>query len=290
MAAGFVHGVLNTDNINITGESFDYGPWRFLPTYDPGFTAAYFDETGLYAFGRQPDDAALEPDAARRMPAAAGAAGRAGGGAQRFWPAFQRAIWRRRAARGWACAPAATSADGELVERLFALPRARPGPVRAVLLRLARRLRQRRAGRAQPVGRALRDRGVRAAARDAWRSSSRRRTPPRPSLLRSAPTPCTMLIDEIEALWAPIAESDDWTPSRGQARARSTRCGRPTPRASPRHRHRVRWCRSATGRSRGIGLAASITCCPARAYIILQADPLRPAGEVGEPQLERRRP
>src|SRR5690606_8871732 len=34
IAAGFVHGVLNTDNINITGESFDYGPWRFLPTYD----------------------------------------------------------------------------------------------------------------------------------------------------------------------------------------------------------------------------------------------------------------
>ena len=31
MAAGFVHGVLNTDNFNVTGESFDYGPWRFLP-------------------------------------------------------------------------------------------------------------------------------------------------------------------------------------------------------------------------------------------------------------------
>src|SRR5690606_36395807 len=58
IAAGFVHGVLNTDNINITGESFDYGPWRFLPTYDPDFTAAYFDETGLYSFGRQPDSLA----------------------------------------------------------------------------------------------------------------------------------------------------------------------------------------------------------------------------------------
>ncbi len=53
MAAGFVHGVLNTDNINITGESFDYGPWRFTPKWDPRFTAAYFDELGLYAFGRQ---------------------------------------------------------------------------------------------------------------------------------------------------------------------------------------------------------------------------------------------
>lgn len=54
MMAGFVHGVLNTDNMNITGESFDYGPYRFLPTYDPNFTAAYFDHSGLYSFGRQP--------------------------------------------------------------------------------------------------------------------------------------------------------------------------------------------------------------------------------------------
>lgn len=55
MAAGFVHGVLNTDNINVTGESFDYGPWRFAPTWNPSFTAAYFDHNGLYAFGRQPE-------------------------------------------------------------------------------------------------------------------------------------------------------------------------------------------------------------------------------------------
>jgi len=54
MVAGFVHGVLNTDNMNVTGESFDYGPWRWLPRFDPGFTAAYFDQQGLYAYGRQP--------------------------------------------------------------------------------------------------------------------------------------------------------------------------------------------------------------------------------------------
>lgn len=53
MAAGFTHGVLNTDNLNVTGESFDYGPYRFIPHADPGFTAAYFDQTGLYAYGRQ---------------------------------------------------------------------------------------------------------------------------------------------------------------------------------------------------------------------------------------------
>jgi len=55
MVAGFVHGVLNTDNMNISGESFDYGPWRWLPAWDPSFTAAYFDHAGLYAFGRQPE-------------------------------------------------------------------------------------------------------------------------------------------------------------------------------------------------------------------------------------------
>src|SRR6266496_4448576 len=46
LAAGFVHGVLNSDNINITGESFDYGPWRFTPYWEPEFTAAYFDHYG----------------------------------------------------------------------------------------------------------------------------------------------------------------------------------------------------------------------------------------------------
>lgn len=55
MTAGFVHGVLNTDNMNITGEVFDFGPYRFLPYYNPYFTAAYFDSQGLYAYGRQPE-------------------------------------------------------------------------------------------------------------------------------------------------------------------------------------------------------------------------------------------
>ncbi|PWG01556.1 protein adenylyltransferase SelO family protein [Sphingosinicella humi] len=55
IVAGFVHGVLNSDNIAITAESFDYGPWRFTPFWDGTFTAAYFDHIGLYAFGRQPE-------------------------------------------------------------------------------------------------------------------------------------------------------------------------------------------------------------------------------------------
>jgi serine/tyrosine/threonine adenylyltransferase len=54
MTAGFCHGVLNTDNMSITGESFDYGPYAFIPHYNPGFTAAYFDHGGRYSFGNQP--------------------------------------------------------------------------------------------------------------------------------------------------------------------------------------------------------------------------------------------
>jgi uncharacterized protein YdiU (UPF0061 family) len=54
MVAGFTHGVLNTDNMSLAGESFDYGPFAFLDRWDPGFTAASFDHDGLYAYGRQP--------------------------------------------------------------------------------------------------------------------------------------------------------------------------------------------------------------------------------------------
>ncbi|MEH1773142.1 MAG: YdiU family protein [Nostoc sp.] len=54
MAAGFCHAVLNTDNMSITGESFDYGPYAFIPTYNPYFIAAYFDYSGRYCYSHQP--------------------------------------------------------------------------------------------------------------------------------------------------------------------------------------------------------------------------------------------
>ncbi len=54
MASGFCHAVLNTDNMSITGESFDYGPYAFIPNFDPQFTAAYFDHYGRYSYGNQP--------------------------------------------------------------------------------------------------------------------------------------------------------------------------------------------------------------------------------------------
>jgi uncharacterized protein YdiU (UPF0061 family) len=54
MSVGFCHAVLNTDNMSITGESFDYGPYAFIKEYDPKFTAAYFDYGGRYSYGNQP--------------------------------------------------------------------------------------------------------------------------------------------------------------------------------------------------------------------------------------------
>jgi uncharacterized protein YdiU (UPF0061 family) len=54
MAAGFCHAVLNTDNMAITGESFDYGPYAFMERFNPRFTAAYFDYSSRYCYGNQP--------------------------------------------------------------------------------------------------------------------------------------------------------------------------------------------------------------------------------------------
>jgi len=53
MSVGFCHAVLNTDNMAITGESFDYGPYAFITQYDPKFTAAYFDYYGRYCYANQ---------------------------------------------------------------------------------------------------------------------------------------------------------------------------------------------------------------------------------------------
>jgi len=54
-AYGFVHGVLNTDNMSILGETFDYGPYSFLDGYKPQQVSNYNDHQGRYAFERQPE-------------------------------------------------------------------------------------------------------------------------------------------------------------------------------------------------------------------------------------------
>ena len=51
---GFVHGVMNTDNMAVSGETIDYGPCAFLDAYDPGTTFSSIDRFGRYAYGSQP--------------------------------------------------------------------------------------------------------------------------------------------------------------------------------------------------------------------------------------------
>ncbi|MCC3861853.1 protein adenylyltransferase SelO [Pseudemcibacter aquimaris] len=53
-AFGFAHGVLNTDNMSITGHTFDYGPYGFMEQYDPYYICNHSDDHGRYAFNKQP--------------------------------------------------------------------------------------------------------------------------------------------------------------------------------------------------------------------------------------------
>ena len=200
IAAGFVHGVLNTDNINITGESFDYGPWRFLPHYDPTFTAAYFDQTGLYAFGRQPDTLAWN---LTRL----GEHADLEAGLNRFWPAFQRAIWAAVLDR-LGLESLGVEADSLLVQEVFNFLGETQMPFEQFFFDW----------RGGDGARAMRSPAAEYYRRPAFEALS--------SLLTAHPmssnanldhpyfareTPRTMLIEEMEALWAPIAERDDWS-------------------------------------------------------------------------------
>ncbi|NLC04563.1 MAG: YdiU family protein [Tissierellia bacterium] len=52
---GFIHGVMNTDNMTISGETIDYGPCAFMNTYDPNTVFSSIDRRGRYAYGNQPN-------------------------------------------------------------------------------------------------------------------------------------------------------------------------------------------------------------------------------------------
>jgi len=54
MHVGFIHGVMNTDNMTLSGETIDYGPCAFMDTYDPGTVFSSIDHHGRYAYGNQP--------------------------------------------------------------------------------------------------------------------------------------------------------------------------------------------------------------------------------------------
>ncbi|MFL6853696.1 MAG: protein adenylyltransferase SelO family protein [Sphingomicrobium sp.] len=197
IAAGFVHGVLNSDNINITGESFDYGPWRFAPEWDEEFVAAYFDEIGLYAFGRQPE--AIHWDLAQL----AGCLSMIGDAPAlsdllASWPGrFQEALSDRMLDR-LGVAPRGEAEDRPLVSAMV-------GALRTRLVGIDRFFFDWRGGRT-PTSELYRD-----GAFDELRARLEGRQAPLSHPYWSDAAPCSMLIDEVESIWSAIADSDDWS-------------------------------------------------------------------------------
>jgi uncharacterized protein YdiU (UPF0061 family) len=191
MVAGFVHGVLNTDNMNVTGESFDYGPWRWLPTWDPGFTAAYFDHAGLYAFGRQPE--ALHWNCGQFAVALRLLADSPPliAALERFGPLYMENVARR-----WCW-------------RLGLEPQGIEEDTRLVSL-CEQAMRE---GALQPDAFFFAHRGGRGAAEGELGEALAAYAPlPGDHPYWSDPAPQSLLIDEVEAIWAAIDAGDDWGP------------------------------------------------------------------------------
>jgi serine/tyrosine/threonine adenylyltransferase len=210
MAAGFVHGVLNTDNLNVTGESFDYGPWRFIPTSQPGFTAAYFDETGLYAFGRQPEAvswALAQLGGALSLACPAPVLEKE---LERFAPAYQSGL--RHAMFGRLnLAPSDFERDLAFLQSTFNwLTESQAGYDQFFHDWHGGAASADRAN-ASPQAALYADAAF-AAVRDGL--EQRTGSGDDGALSRAyfqRPTPTTMLIDDVETLWAAIAERDDWS-------------------------------------------------------------------------------
>lgn len=211
VAAGFVHGVLNTDNLNVTGESFDYGPWRFLPSYQPEFTAAYFDQTGLYAFARQPEAvfwALTQLGGALKLVAEAEPLTDALNG---FGPAYIRELRAAFLSR-LGVLSLGEAADQRLLDATLALLK-EGGEV----MRWEPLFHDWFAGFASSA-RALggpRGKLYQGEAFDAFRFALFEHVPDRPERLEhpvfARPEPEEILIDEVEAIWADIADCDDWS-------------------------------------------------------------------------------
>jgi uncharacterized protein YdiU (UPF0061 family) len=231
MVAGFVHGVLNTDNMNVTGESFDYGPYRFLPRYDSGFIAAYFDHGGLYAYGRQPESVfwnlrrlaqslvPLAPKGADGEPDAQPLAD----ALDAFAAGFNRALAER------------------MCERLGLV--ARPLPEGEALCQAAFRFLEESGigfdqfffdaygGLARAEERAVASPQAESYRASAWAAFAQSLAKFEPTASARAATgsggdpyfaaqePCSLLIDEIELIWEAIAARDDWAPFAGKIAA-----------------------------------------------------------------------
>jgi uncharacterized protein YdiU (UPF0061 family) len=199
MTAGFVHGVLNSDNMNMSGESFDYGPWRWLPGWDSRFTAAYFDHSGLYAFGRQPEAILWncgQLGVALRLLAETEPLVFA---LERFGHLYQQAMARRFSWR--------LGVEAQGLEQEMAFIGAAERYMIEADLAPDQFFFRHRGGRDAPAGE-FGDllRAFRAAGADdhpLWREDA----------------PPMLVIDEVERVWAAIAEHDDWAPLAGKVAA-----------------------------------------------------------------------
>jgi serine/tyrosine/threonine adenylyltransferase len=205
LAAGFVHGVLNSDNINVTGESFDYGPWRFTPEWDPQFTAAYFDHYGLYAFARQPEaihwDMAQFAGCLSLVTDGPALSEMFAGWSERFQDALVEALITRLGV-----APATADADRELGAALVTALATRDATIDRIFF----------------DWRGGRDPGPENYPADAFRALAKQvegRECVQSHPYWSGPGPCSMHIEEVEAIWSAIAECDDWQPFDEKVRA-----------------------------------------------------------------------
>ncbi len=207
MAAGFVHGVLNTDNLVVTGESFDYGPWRFLPHFEPGFTAAYFDQTGLYAYARQPESVfwALQQLAGALMLAGDREALIE---ALQSYPDHYRSALIESFHRRLGLEPLGNDEDASFVTGLLDAMKASQVPWEAVFFDWFCGS----AERADASARAdvyAREDFAPVRAQIAKRQAVRPERLSHPYFQR--PDPVHMTIETVEGLWAPIADRDDWS-------------------------------------------------------------------------------
>jgi len=196
LAAGFVHGVLNSDNISITGESFDYGPWRFTPKWEPGFTAAYFDHYGLYAFGRQPEaihwDLAQFAGCLSLVAEAPALSDMLGAWSTRFEDALVDAMLRRLGI-------AKQTNDREVAAALVTALATCEATIDRIFF----------------DWRGGRDPGADRYPSEPFRALAKAlegRERPQSHPYWSGPGPCSMHIEEVEAIWSAIAERDDWQP------------------------------------------------------------------------------
>lgn len=210
LMAGFVHGVLNTDNININGESFDYGPWRFLPTYDRSYTAAYFDEMGLYAFGRQPSG--IKWALARLAECFLDIADRDSLAAilERFDERFHAGANRVLCAR-LNLVPRGYTADQRLLQALLDFLETSQAGFEQTLYDLYGGPARADQRAASPQAHLYDGEAFQNLARElaAYGCAEPRRLA-HPYFRRGQPV--TLLGDEVEALWTAIAERDDWAP------------------------------------------------------------------------------